>query len=48
MASLAADPSFVLFDSHVDNFDSRDNGLGVSAYTTNVLMQSSVFDVLPF
>ena len=33
--------------SHIDNFDSRDDGLGVSAYTTNVLVQSSVFDLLP-
>ena len=46
-ASLAADPSFVLFDSHIDDFDSRDDGLGASAYTTNVLVQSSVFDALP-
>ena len=25
-ASLAADPSFVLLDSHIDEFDSKDDG----------------------
>ena len=45
-ASLAADPSFVLLDSHIDKFDSKDDG-GVSAHTTTVPAQSNVFDALP-
>ena len=45
-ASLAADPSFVLLDSHIDEFDSKDDG-GVSAHTTTVPTQSNVFDALP-
>ena len=46
VASLAADPSFVLLNSHVDKFNSKDDG-GVSAHMTTVPAQSSVFDVLP-
>ena len=45
-ASLAADPSFVLLDSHIDEFDSKDDG-GVSAHMTTVPAQSNVFDALP-
>ena len=36
----------MLFDSHVDNFDSRDDGLRASAHMANVPTQSSVFDAL--
>ena len=46
VASLAADPSFVLLNSHIDKFDSKDDG-GVSAHMTTVPTQSNVFDVLP-
>ena len=46
MASLATDPSFVLLDSHVDEFNSKDDGR-VSAHMTTVPAQSSVFDALP-
>ena len=46
MASLTAGPSFVLFDSHVDKFYSRDDGLRASAHMANVPTQSSVFDAL--
>ena len=47
VASLAADPSFVLFNSHINHFDTRDDELRASAHVTNVFTQSSVFDVLP-
>ena len=46
VASLTAGPSFVLFDSHVDKFYSRDDGLRASAHMANVPTQSSVFDAL--
>ena len=36
VASLAADPSFVIFDSHINHFDTRDDELGASAHPTNV------------
>ena len=36
----------MLLDSHIDEFDNKDDG-GVSAHTTTVPAQSSVFDVFP-
>ena len=41
-AELAAGASFVPFDSHVDNFDSRDDGLRASAHMP-MLPHSQVF-----